>query len=80
MHDGDIVFARYLHRMTVAHGMPLAASGGLRGRPPVTVADRPGLFVAGDWVGPEGLLSDAAAASGAAAASAAQVRLAATYA
>lgn len=42
--------------------MPPAA--GLRGRPVATVEDRPGAFLAGDWVGPEGLLADAAVASG----------------
>lgn len=37
-------------------------------RPGVELADAPGLFIAGDWVGAEGMLSDAAAASGAEAA------------
>jgi phytoene dehydrogenase-like protein len=74
--DGDVVVERYLHRMTVAHGMPLAVSGGLHGRPAVTVENRGGLFVAGDWVGPTGMLSDAAAASGVAAAAAAQAHVA----
>jgi len=32
-------------------------------RPGVAVAEAPGLFVAGDWVGGEGMLSDASAAS-----------------
>ena len=59
-----VVEQRYLHVMTVAHGMPIAANGGLAGRPRVTVADRPGLFVAGDWVGGVGMLADAAVASG----------------
>jgi phytoene dehydrogenase-like protein len=66
-----VVEQRYLHRMTVAHGMPIAANGGLAGRPPVTVAGRSGLFVAGDWVGPVGMLADAAVASARAAATAA---------
>ena len=30
----------------------------------MAVPDRPGLFVAGDWVGPVGMLADAAVASG----------------
>lgn len=63
-----VVEQRYLHVMTVAHGMPIAAHGGLTGRPGVAVAERPGLFVAGDWVGPVGMLADAAVASGRAAA------------
>ncbi|MEZ5216663.1 MAG: hypothetical protein R2715_08760 [Ilumatobacteraceae bacterium] len=53
---------RYLHRMTVAHGMPVAASGGLLGRPEVRVGPA-GLFRAGDWVGETGMLADASAAS-----------------
>ena len=56
--------------MTVAHGMPLATRGGTRGRPAVELSDRPGVFVAGDWVGPEGQLADAAVSSAAAAAAA----------
>ncbi len=54
---------RYLHRLTVAWGAPQATAGGLAGRPGVAVADRPGVYVAGDWVGPQGLLGDAVAAS-----------------
>ncbi len=54
---------RILRRMTVTHGMPLASAGGLAGRPGVEIEDRPGIFLAGDWVGPEGLLTDAALAS-----------------
>ena len=54
---------RYLHAMTVAHGIPLAERGGLAGRPGIDAADRPGVLIAGDWVGPEGMLADAAAAS-----------------
>lgn len=41
-----------------------------RPRAGVVVKDAPGLFLAGDWVGEEGMLSDAAAASGRAAAQA----------
>ena len=67
----DIVEQRYLHRMTVAHAIPLASTGGLAGRPAVTVTSHPGVFVAGDWVGEVGLLADATAASGRAAAVAA---------
>ncbi|MEM9562263.1 MAG: NAD(P)-binding protein [Actinomycetota bacterium] len=66
--DPDTIeVVRYLHRLTVAGGMPLAARGGLAGRPGVRIAGRPGVLVAGDWVGPTGLLADAAAASAAAA-------------
>lgn len=62
-----VVADRFLARMTVSGGIPLAAAGGLPGRPPVEVASTPGLFLAGDWVGDEGMLGDAALASGAAA-------------
>lgn len=54
---------RFLPAMTVAHGFPTAAGGGLSGRPGVAVADRPNVFVAGDWVGDRGMLVDASAAS-----------------
>ncbi|MGD2132038.1 MAG: FAD-dependent oxidoreductase [Maricaulaceae bacterium] len=47
----------------VSFDTPRAAAGGFKGRQPVDVGE--GLFVAGDWVSDEGLLSDAAFASGA---------------
>jgi phytoene dehydrogenase-like protein len=65
-----VIERRFVPELTVANAMPLAAAGGRAGRPPVAVAERPGLFVAGDWVGPEGLLADAALASARAAATA----------
>ena len=55
---------RYLHRSVVTHGLPLAAAGGLAGRPGVSVPERAGAFVAGDWVGGVGHLADASLASG----------------
>jgi len=61
----DIVEERFLARMVVTGPLPTAVGGGLAGRPPVEVPDHPGMLVAGDWVGPTGLLSDAAVASGA---------------
>lgn len=64
----QIVMDRYLHRVVVAGGTCLAERGGLAGRPGVAVPGNPGVFVAGDWVGDEGLLADAAVASGRAAA------------
>jgi phytoene dehydrogenase-like protein len=72
--DRDIVADRFLARMVVAGTLPRAATGGLRGRPTVTATGLPGVFLAGDWVGPEGLLADAALASGMAAALAATGR------
>lgn len=58
---------RFGARQVVAHGRPRAETGGLAGRPSPELADRPGLYVAGDWVGPDGLLADAAVTSGTAA-------------
>lgn len=63
--EGSVVAQRYLRRMVVTGGAPLAAAGGLPGRPAVTVDGAQGLYLAGDWVGERGLLSDAAMASGA---------------
>lgn len=53
---------RFLPKMTVAHAV-VAAPDGLEGRPGPVVPDIPGLFVAGDWVGTEGMLADASFAS-----------------
>jgi phytoene dehydrogenase-like protein len=66
----DVVVERFLHRMVVTHSLPVPGIG-LTGRPPVAVGGHPGLFIAGDWVGPIGLLADAAIASGQAAGQAA---------
>lgn len=63
-----IVYRRFLPDMVVMNGMPLASFEGMRGRPNPRVDDVRGLFVAGDWVGNEGLLVDAALASARAAA------------
>lgn len=69
--DDAVVTQRYLHRMVACTAVPVASAGGLAGRPGVEVPDRPGVFVAGDWVGPEGHLADAVLASARAAARAA---------
>jgi hypothetical protein len=71
LEDGEILHERFLRRMTVAHGLPLARRGGLAGRPAIDAPEPPNVFVAGDWVGPTGLLGDASAASALAAARAA---------
>ncbi|WCO66641.1 FAD-dependent oxidoreductase [Iamia majanohamensis] len=65
--DDDVVVARFQARMVVTAALPRAGSGGLAGRPPVAVPGRPRTALAGDWVGPAGMLADAALASGAAA-------------
>lgn len=62
----EVIDFRYGRRLVVAHGRPLPGSG-FAGRPASAVPDVPGLFVAGDWVGPEGFLTDAVMASGRAA-------------
>ena len=66
-----VVRARFLPHLRVAHDLPAAAHGGLTGRPGPQVPEVPGLFVAGDWVGPRGMLADASLASAHAAAEAA---------
>lgn len=65
----QVLFERFLPRMVPVSAMASAATGGLAGRPAVDRGD--GLYLAGDWIGPEGWLVDAAIASGAAAAAAA---------
>jgi phytoene dehydrogenase-like protein len=65
----QLLFDRFLPRMVPVSAIATPATGGLAGRPPV---DRgAGLYLAGDWIGPEGWLVDAAISSGAAAAAAA---------
>jgi len=61
--DDRIVEQRYLHRMTVVGALATAELGGLRGRPTITDAGMPRVFLAGDWVGPRGHLVDASLAS-----------------
>ena len=61
-----VLFRRFAPALTVHHGFPDHTRGGLAGRPPVALA--PGLALAGDGVGSEGLLADAAVASALAAA------------
>jgi phytoene dehydrogenase-like protein len=65
----DVVVARrFLPELTVSHALVTAAQGGLAARPGPAVPGVAGLYVAGDWVGPEGLLADASVASAARAA------------
>ncbi len=58
---------RYLHRMVACGALATPATGGLAGRPGVADTDLDGVFAAGDWLGPEGHLADAALTSGEAA-------------
>jgi phytoene dehydrogenase-like protein len=54
---------RFLPSMLVAHTVPLAEYGGTAGRPTVGAAGLANVFLAGDWVGTEGMLADSSAAS-----------------
>lgn len=71
--DDDVVEQRFLAHMVTNHGVPVPGWG-LAGRPSIEAAGIPGVHLAGDWVGPEGLLADAALASGQAAGRAAAAR------
>ena len=64
LREEDVVTSRFLARMVVAGAAPIAARGGLGGRPAVDATGLPGVYLAGDWVGPTGLLAGAALASG----------------
>jgi hypothetical protein len=56
-----LVKKRPLPNMVVSNAIVTAAIGGLAGRPDVRIADN--LYIVGDWVGKEGLLSNASFAS-----------------
>jgi phytoene dehydrogenase-like protein len=68
---------RFMPSLTVAGAAPDVSKGGLAGRPPVETA-LDGVYLAGDWVGSEGTLSNASAASARQAATLAVRRLAGT--
>src|SRR5262249_5912157 len=57
------VARQFLPTMTVSNALVTAAQGGVTGRPRPGVPGVEGLYVAGDWVGPEGMLADASMAS-----------------
>jgi len=59
-----VVAKKLMRELPVAHGIPLASQGGEAGRPGIALHARPGLFLAGDWVGPRSQLADASFASG----------------
>lgn len=54
---------RFLPKMVVSHRAVRADQGGLSGRPTCDGLGIEGLWVTGDWVGPEGMLLDASLAS-----------------
>jgi phytoene dehydrogenase-like protein len=66
-----VVTHKLLRDLVVAHDLPQAARGGLAGRTPGKVSGIANLYLAGDWVGPDGMLADASFASARAAARAA---------
>lgn len=55
---------RWLPHMLTSNALVTAAQGGLAGRPTVEAAGVRGVWLAGDWIGTEGLLADASVASG----------------
>ncbi|MCY0999428.1 FAD-dependent oxidoreductase [Myxococcus sp. MISCRS1] len=58
-----LVARRFRPALVVSHWLPTASTGGLSGRPAPAVPHVAGLFRVGDWVGGEGMLSDASFAS-----------------
>ena len=58
-----VVTRKLLRDVVVTHDLPQAARGGLRGRTAGQVAGVANLWLAGDWIGPEGMLVDCAFAS-----------------
>lgn len=60
----DLVVRRqFLPSIEAVGALPTAATRGFGGRPAVRVPDAAGVYLAGDWVGPEGYLIDASTAS-----------------
>ena len=58
-----LVNRQYLPRIEAVGALPTAESGGFAGRPGPRVPGLEDLYLAGDWVGPEGFLVDASVAS-----------------
>jgi phytoene dehydrogenase-like protein len=58
-----LVDVRWLPSLTVAHALPTANQHGKGARFETRVVELPGVYVAGDWVGPDGHLAGAALAS-----------------
>ncbi|MFL6511817.1 MAG: phytoene desaturase family protein [Nitrososphaera sp.] len=56
-----LVKKRPLPNMVVSNALVTAADGGLAGRPDTKIAEN--LYIVGDWIGKEGLLSNASVAS-----------------
>src|SRR5215204_1096053 len=58
-----LVKRQYLPRIEAVGTLPTAREGGFSGRPDPRVTGLDNLYLAGDWVGPEGFLIDASMAS-----------------
>ncbi len=58
-----LVKRQYLPRIESVGALPTAEDGGFAGRPDPRVPGLENLYLAGDWVGPEGFLADASMAS-----------------
>jgi phytoene dehydrogenase-like protein len=58
-----VVHRQDLRSMVVVNALATPELGGLRGRPAIDAAGMDGVYLAGDWVGPEGWLADGAVAS-----------------
>jgi phytoene dehydrogenase-like protein len=58
-----VVRHRFLPNMIVSNALVTAEQGGTPGRPDTRVPNADNLYIVGDWVGPEGLLSDASFSS-----------------
>jgi phytoene dehydrogenase-like protein len=58
-----VVKQRFLPNMIVSNALVTAKEGGTPGRPDTRVPNAENLYIAGDWVGPQGLLADASFAS-----------------
>jgi phytoene dehydrogenase-like protein len=58
-----LVKRQYLPRIEAVGTLPTAREGGFSGRPGPRVTGLDNLYLAGDWVGPEGFLIDASMAS-----------------
>ena len=61
--EREVLVQRFLPKMTVTHAVPTASAGGLTGRPAVEAPAMRNVYLAGDWVGSEGMLADASFAS-----------------
>lgn len=67
----EVLERHYAPNLVVSNAVVAAHPDGTGARPDVVVPDQPGLYLAGDWVGAEGMLADASFASGKSAALAA---------